>query len=289
MLLLNTLLQSEGIDPQHVVVLRHRPMEPSIRRLLPWIAMQRPDLLDTYQQTQWVSLEKALTRAKIMASFIGQEAGKAVFVGLYRVGIATPLNQEQYWKQPGNVELRSLGMIGFKADRSEVLSFDLEPLEALQEWKGRLIVRWPPPERSWWRWAGRNQIPVWAITEENSLDAPMPPWEELILSWAELRVLPQKWRIALSQWRGVYLIFDVRRAAGYVGSAFGAENLLGRWLTYASSGHGGNKQLRQSQPENLRFSILQRTSPDLDPKEVMRIEGNWKNRLHTRSHGLNEN
>lgn len=77
---------------------------------------------------------------------------------------------------------------------------------------------------------------------------------------------------------------------GYVGSASGEGNLLGRWLNYAASGHGDNALLRGRDPLNFRFSILQRLSPDMGADDVIRIEANWKDRLHTRKpHGLNEN
>ena len=39
-------------------------------------------------------------------------------------------------------------------------------------------------------------------------------------------------------------IFDVAIAKGYVGAAYGTDNILGRWLNYADSGHGRNRLLR---------------------------------------------
>ena len=58
---------------------------------------------------------------------------------------------------------------------------------------------------------------------------------------------------------------------------------------YARSSHGGNRDLRDSKPEDLRFSILQRTSPDLEPDGIIQLEASWKKRLHTREFGLNRN
>jgi hypothetical protein len=117
----------------------------------------------------------------------------------------------------------------------------------------------------------------------------MPDWKDLILTWHELQSLPASWRTSLAQWGGIYLIFDVARTAGYVGSAYGAENLLGRWQSYAKSGHGGNRELRDGDPANLRFSILQRTSPDMEAADIIALEANWKERLHSREFGLNRN
>ena len=77
---------------------------------------------------------------------------------------------------------------------------------------------------------------------------------------------------------------------GYVGSAYGEENLLGRWLNYSLSGHGDNRLLRTREGKNFRFTILQRVSPDLEPRDVIKLESSWKERLHTRKpFGLNDN
>ena len=68
----------------------------------------------------------------------------------------------------------------------------------------------------------------------------MPEWDEIAFPWEELGVLPTRWKSALSQWRGIYYIFDGSDGKGYVGSAYGRSNLLGRWQAYAASGHGGS-------------------------------------------------
>ena len=149
---------------------------------------------------------------------------------------------------------------------------------------------WPPPERSWWRRAHRNEIPVLALLEDSVLDAAMPEWDAISFTWEELRVLPTRWKSALAQWRGIYFIFDNDDGKGYVGSAYGKDNLLGRWLNYAAAGHGGNKLLKRRNPQSFSFSILQRVSPDMEATDVVRLEATWKERLHTRQpYGLNDN
>jgi hypothetical protein len=131
---------------------------------------------------------------------------------------------------------------------------------------------------------------VLAILEESAFDAAMPAWEDISLSWEELRVLPTRWKSRLSEWRAIYFIFDTSDGKGYVGSAYGESNLLGRWMNYADRGHGGNVLLRKRDPNCFRFSILQRVSPDMDAADVIRLEATWKERLHTRQpFGLNDN
>lgn len=289
MLDLNVLLTLAGLDPAQVLVVRHVPVEKPLRKVLPWLAVDRPDLFLAYQRVQWTTLEKAMTKGKYIASFIGQEPVTATFAGLYRIGSWQTLDYDGYQAFPGNAELEALGMTGRNPTSGDCLAFDLEKLEPYTDWAGRLMITWPKPYRQWWRWAGKGSFPVNAITLDNRFVREMPDWSELVLTWAQLQTLPPSWRSALSQWRGIYYIYDERRAAGYVGSASGDENILGRWRDYARSGHGGNRLLRASDFNDLRFSILQRTSPDLDVQHVVTLEASWKARLHTRNFGLNAN
>lgn len=293
---LNDLLTKQGLDPKTVLVMRHRPREPELHKVLPWLAAERPDTYNAYQQTQSPKAEKAMQKANYVASFIGHEAGKALFVGIYRRGASRPLTLDEYWQVDAYIEMRDkYGLGGFdvesvhKQQRASLLWFDLELTENYIDWKGRLVIEWPPPERSWWRWAGRNTMPVHAIHERSILVREMPSWDQLLLTWHELQDLPSTWKAALRQWRGIYYIFDQSDEKGYIGSAYGSENLLGRWQDYAKRGHGGNKRLRERKPDNFRFSILQRVSPDLDAADVIQLEATWKDRLHTREYGLNEN
>jgi hypothetical protein len=188
--------------------------------------------------------------------------------------------------------MKAWGMQGFKDtdSRKSILWFDLSLTGFHLDWKGKLVIGWPPPERSWWRRAHKNVMPVLAVREESALEADMPEWDGLNLRWDELAVLPSRWRAALSQWRGIYLIFDESDGKAYVGAAYGNQNLLGRWRGYAATGHGGNRLLHERDRKNFRFTILQRVSPDMTAEDVIRLEGSWKDRLHTRApHGLNDN
>lgn len=285
------LLLSQRIDPRTVVVLRHRPIEPELRRKLPWLAAERPEVFNAYQQQQGEQLEKVMAQLAgtgFVASFIGHEPARALYVGLYAIARALPATPAHLDKRSAIQELAKLGSrIDVSARR---LWFDLDKTDVYQHWVGKLIIDWPPPERSWWRRAHRNDFPVEAVLEESALTGAMPRWNELEVSWTDLDVLPTSWRAALSQWRGIYYIFDRSDGKGYVGSAYGADNLLGRWRNYAARGHGGNTLLRARDPATFRFSILERVSPDMGAAEIVELENSWKRRLHTRQpFGLNEN
>jgi hypothetical protein len=291
---LNNLLLIGNVDPARTLVLRHRPTEPVLRRALPLLAAERLDIFDAYQAYQNPNAERSFA-AQVggwLASFIAHGPGKAIFVGLYKIEGTQTESYEQYWSRPENKELVKFGLADYSTAHNGMpsLRFDLRLTSFHGEWRGKLIIGWPPPERSWIRRAHKNVMPILAIREESAFAAQLPAWDEIDFTWAELGILPQRMRGALEQWRGIYLIWDVSDAKLYVGSAYGVENILGRWENYAATGHGGNKHLRGRDPNNFRFTVLERVSPDMPSDEVIRREGSWKRRLHSATpHGLNEN
>jgi hypothetical protein len=64
------LLRTSAIDPTRVLVLRHRPWEPELNKVLPWLAAEKSETFNAFQQTQSPRLEKAMTKAEYLASFI---------------------------------------------------------------------------------------------------------------------------------------------------------------------------------------------------------------------------
>ena len=117
----------------------------------------------------------------------------------------------------------------------------------------------------------------------------MPDWDEIVWPHSQLKGLPQSWQDKMSQWRGIYFIFDKARNKGYVGSAYGEENILKRWKAHFRTG-GDAKYLRQCNSEDLVFSILEIDSHVRSPEEILEKERSWKRRLHTlHPVGLNAN
>lgn len=289
MITFNDLLEKVDLTPKEVLIMRHRPTEPGLRKVLPWYAAERPKLFNAYQQAQaGKNAEAALAKATYLAAFLGDQPGIAHFVGLYRNNGSKTVSKKEYWAVRENQELHRAGMSAASL-RANALWFDLQLLDLFSQWQGKLVIKWTGLERAWYRWAHRNQFPVQAILETSTFSEEMPRWNDLVLNWHQLHVLPSKWSSALSHWRGIYLIFDTSDGQGYVGSAYGNQNILGRWRNYAVTGDGGNKALKKRDPDNFRFSILERVSPDLDAADVIRIEASWKTRMHTREFGLNEN
>lgn len=291
MLELNDLIHKAGIDPAEVLVMRHRPQEPELRRVFAWIATERPELFKAYQASQFPRAEKALAKARYIVSLIGFKPTRALFINIYEVCGQETVTRGTFLDIPENIQLTELGMTGWsaKSGQQDAIWFDLQKLDSLSDLSGRLEIEWVGGERSWFRWAQRNRFPIKAIHEASILERDMPEWDALVLSWNELDVLPASWAARLAEWRGIYLIVDQSDGRGYVGAAYGSENILGRWRTYARTGHGENRELKGCDPRNFLFSILQRVSPDMDPESVVRLEATWKTRLHTRRFGLNQN
>jgi len=107
---LNTLLGENKIATKDVLVMRHRPHERNLREILPWLAEERPQLFNAYQSSHHERQESAMARAKYLASLIGHEPGKALFVGLYAVGQNRLVSADEFWGMQPNQELQKLGM-----------------------------------------------------------------------------------------------------------------------------------------------------------------------------------
>ncbi len=175
----NDLLEQEKIEPEGVMLLRHRPVEPELRKVLPWLASESHDVFNAYQQTQGPIVEKAMPNAKFVAAFIGHEPGKALFVGLYKMAGTRLLSFQQFWNIRAKVELKTFGIQGMSTDSPKKLWFDLVPMNFRSEWKGKLVVQWPGKEVSWWRWAERKRTPNHSILEDSILGRDMPEWTQI--------------------------------------------------------------------------------------------------------------
>lgn len=282
------LLSKHQIDPRAVLVLRHTPTVPRLRKVFPWLAAQEPDVFNAYQQTQREDVENEMKNVAYVASFIGHAPGTALFVGLYERHGQELRTPEQIRSEQSVQKLESYGCAPETRSR---IWFDLRLREDFfAHWKGKLTIEWPGREIKWHRIADRAVFKVTAIHGESLLSKEPPDsYREWDLQWDELKLLPESWKAKLRGWCGVYYIFDVSDGRAYVGKASGGQNLLGRWLNYADSGDGGDLKLRGRDPLNFRFSILELIPGDMEDADVERREQNWMVRLRarTRTHGLN--
>ncbi len=276
----NQLLEMVGVDPARTVVLRHRPTEKKLRPLIARMAQEQRHLFDAWQGIQDKRVSSSIRKAGYVAAFLALEGDSAVFAGLYDVKGHSKLTQRQFQEMPAVPTLFEMGMA--KPKWAAMYWHDLALTDLLAPFRFSLAVRWPGGGRNWVRWANRNVFEVLPLPVHEYIRADMPRWDELDLSWGELKNLPPSWRKKLEEWRGIYCIFDTASKQAYVGAAYGDANIMGRWLNYAKTGHGENEKLKDLDAEAFRFTILQRVSPDMDVDEVLALEVSWKRRLHTR-------
>lgn len=171
-----------------------------------------------------------------------------------------------------------------------IAAYDLEEVPELEEFAGRVLVRWgtAASSRAWSQWAHRKPkeiVELWRSASE----PPFPGFAKFSCLLSELETLPVAWLAALESVGGVYLLVCDSNGQQYVGSASGVRGFLGRWESYAATGHGGNALLKQRGVADYRIAILEVCSTDMGPAEVLAREIAWKGKLGSRVHGLNAN
>jgi hypothetical protein len=200
----------------------------------------------------------ALQSAATIAAFVVSPRAETVFVGLWRVaGLREVYTPDPY----------------FAAPRS----------------RGRIVVDWGRGERAWVQYAARQDKAIVEVRREAEV-MPFPGFGRLDCGLHEIDGLPSSWLAVLQSTRGVYLIVHRESGAQYVGAATGADGLLGRWRGYAD-GHGGNAGLRDLAEPADRYDvrILETVGSGATTEEILALEALWKQKLGSRTRGLNRN
>lgn len=174
----NELLAKKGIPTKNVLLLRHRPVEPELNKVIKWLASEKHEIFNAFQQTQIVSVQDAMAKKSgygYIASFIGHQPGRALFVGLYSIDGVKKLTQAECYQIPAFRKMKAFARKTIADDppRDYVLWFDLVLTEHYSSWKGKLVLEWQG-ERAWWRYANRNKMEVVTILDKSALDSVMP-------------------------------------------------------------------------------------------------------------------
>lgn len=176
--------------------------------------------------------------------------------------------------------------------------FDLEHIDLLKDYEGRLTIDWGNSARMWHQ-KGTTEKPIVAIQADEK--KVFSGFENLILTYDELKEIVENptiyeaWHTALSSVNAIYLIVDQETGKQYVGSAYGKDGLLGRWSCYVNSLHGNNKLMKElicDHPERyhyFQFSILQILPKTATDDEVIQTESLYKKKLLTIPFGMNDN
>lgn len=174
--------------------------------------------------------------------------------------------------------------------------YEHETLKELEKYFGRLIIQFH--KNNAFVTLNGNRIDDFLVKEllPNSLDNDFfPGYDKVNLSWNELKRVIEKdtWKAVLQNQKGVYLLTDISNGKKYVGSAYGENMILGRWISYVKTGHGGNIGLKQLTFEhiqqNFKFTILDIYKSTTDDQIIIERESWWKEVMQSRKFGYNEN
>jgi hypothetical protein len=120
-------------------------------------------------------------------------------------------------------------------------------------------------------------------------DPRFPGFSQFYCDADEVPGLYATWQEILRSVKGVYLLVDKDSGEHYIGSAKGDDSLLGRFMSYAETNHGGNVELRRRGKRRYRVSILEVVDTRLPDERIEQIEAAWKAKLMTKDFGLNKN
>ncbi|PKK82025.1 MAG: hypothetical protein CVT49_15845 [candidate division Zixibacteria bacterium HGW-Zixibacteria-1] len=195
-----------------------------------------------------------------------------------------------------------LGVAPGKWKPTTCYMYSTREIDGLDDLTGRAIVEFKKNFRASYLRGKKyvRQLNMIAIIEQRMTIGDFPGFNSILLSHRMLQTLVREhnpsWRAALSNVAGVYLITDTFTGKHYVGSAYGGEGIWQRWTAYATTGHGGNKELRDllknEEPHHVNFfqyTLLEVCDINSSDEQIIARENHWKKALRSREFGLNRN
>lgn len=275
------ILRKVGLDPSKVKLIRHAMADRGFQECY------KANVVYEYTCHQKMGFSKGYD---YWVTFISDHGTLCKLDSCYKVGTAVPDTPDMIPKGTPEIIAREF--------QGEYAYFQLEPLDLLKEYEGRLIIDWGRSTRMWHQ-KGTTEKTVVAIQVEDK--KVFPGFENLILAYDDLKEIVENptiyeaWHTALSSVNAIYLIVDRETGKQYVGSSYGKDGLLGRWACYVDSLHGNNKLMKElicAYPEcyhNFQFSILQILPKIVTDDEVIKTERLYKKKLLTIPFGMNNN
>lgn len=216
---------------------------------------------------------------------------KSYKVGQTTIGLVKIKPNEDFWL------LFHVGKVTKDLNRLNGVGYEYESLPNFDKYLGRIIVKYKNTSQNMIRNA-KSVLEACELSQilPDAFDNDIfPGYDKVNVSWTELsRVIEKEgWKTALQNQKGVYLIMDKSTGKKYVGSAYGENMILGRWLSYIKTGHGGNVGLKSLTfdyiKENFIYSILDIYKSTTDDQTIIERESWWKDVLQSRKFGYNEN
>ena len=271
----NLLLQSEGIDPHNVRLLRHAKRQ-GATGMSPYQAWrEHRDVFESYQSTQ-LAKDRRYFDAPFWAAFVAMPSKETLFVGLYSVELKQQTIGEHICPLTGGIV-----PVG-RADR-----FSTVRVDSFENYAGKLLVEWGSGTRSWGQYASRREKPIVEL-RRGEAEPPYPGHPAFLCQLSQVEALPVGWRAVLSNARGIYLLTCPQTKEQYVGAAFTQGGFLSRWTQHASLS-GDAIAFRSRNPEDYRVSILEVAGSMATDDDIVRMEMRWKEKLQSREMGLNRN
>lgn len=273
------LLRINNVDPMSVRLVRHANNEINVLKTF------QDETLKFAEYTAWQKPGK-FGDSKYLAIFAPARSTTSLFLGIWKInGITQNINLKS--EHLDSLKKYNLPEDWFKkSDRH-----DLELTDIMFDLIERLVIDWGGATVSWVQTKDKDVV---AIKPKNSI-GDFTSYDSILLSYNDLQKLISdidsniSWVNALSSVNGVYLIKHIKDSRLYVGSAYGKGGILGRWASYAKTGHAGNKLLRDLDPHDFEFSILEISPSTMSAEDVIARENRWKECLGTRTFGLNDN
>ncbi|MBI9077430.1 MAG: GIY-YIG nuclease family protein [Desulfatibacillum sp.] len=282
MISLVQLLQQRGLDfSKKIKVVRHQDKRCDINEYY------RLGHMETYQRYQ----SKKVFNCDYIVTFMGLQGSLSLLIGVYRVGECLLSKGQALPSDYPDQDVK---------ERDEFY-YELDEVSGFEDYKGRVVIEWGNAAISWHQWLDAERDKEVLEILPPGYVRNFPGYLDFILDHSELAAIcanPQAnrvWHRMLSAVAGVYLIVDAESGLQYVGSAYGENGILGRWMNYAKKGHGGNKKLKEALKtgemhiKNLRFTVLRTLPKSLTAPEVIAYEVLYKNKLGSRAFGLNTN
>ena len=243
-------LKNVGLDPKDVKLIRHALSDERFRECY------KAGMAHEYTQHQKDGFSKGYS---YWITFISDGGTYARLHSCYRVNGSVP----------DTPDVCPAGLPDCEAMeyRGEMAFFDLQYVDLLKEYEGKLVIDWGGSARMWHQKA-TTEKPIVAIESKNQ--KPFVGFENLILSFDELKEVVENdtdyelWQAAM-----VYV---------------------------ATGGHGNNKGMishlksANHSCHDLQFSVLQVLSKALPDNQIIDAETLWKKKLLTyEPFGMNQN
>jgi hypothetical protein len=278
MLHLNTIFETEGLEPNRIQLIRHK--DKRFRKegktvFDVWYAER--ERFEKYQSVQ--RRKNAFAESGLVASFVVSNLDETLFVGMYAVeGRCRNWKAGDYsdplWKEP--------------SDTRDVVH-KLRLTKRMSEYSRRLVIKpWRDAINIVKRAAQCN--PEICTIKDAPGQEQFPTYMKFRRRVCDLPNMFPDWQGRLKDAKGIYLL-TFSDGQQYVGSASGKFGFWQRWNDYVRTGHGNNFVLQQDNrnaKEDATVSILEVTGSALTRQEVIEREMNWQMKLGSRAKRLKD-